>query len=241
MVVDVSVEVTLLARLHGVPVVGVVVPGDRTDPAHVLGQDVSAELVGFWPPGATTAVVRSPARDRIHALGALSRWSAQSPQAVAAGATRHRSPRVAVLNGRGGPALDVAGLEAEAAAAGWEVDVLGGSHGWVDDPFRVLAAADAVVTQCGQNALADVAASRTPAVVCPAQRPHDEQEMVAAALDAGPWPAVRRAADDTRPWLPLLQHAATLDGAGWSTWCERTAADRFASLVAGLVHGRRAA
>ena len=39
-VVDVSVEVALLARLHGVPVVSVVLPGERDDAAHRLGLDV---------------------------------------------------------------------------------------------------------------------------------------------------------------------------------------------------------
>jgi hypothetical protein len=51
LVSDVSVEVTLLARLHGVPVLGVVLPGDRGDQAHRLGLDVCDALVGLWPEG----------------------------------------------------------------------------------------------------------------------------------------------------------------------------------------------
>ena len=38
LVSDHSVEITLLARLHGVRVVAVVLPGDRSDPAHLLGE-----------------------------------------------------------------------------------------------------------------------------------------------------------------------------------------------------------
>ncbi|QGA07532.1 hypothetical protein [Nocardioides sp. dk884] len=63
LVSDVSVEVALLARLHGVPVVGVVLPGRRDDAAHLLGFDVADRLVAMWPPTATPAMLPGlPAR-----------------------------------------------------------------------------------------------------------------------------------------------------------------------------------
>ena len=75
LVVDVSVEVLLLARLHGVPAVGVVLPGRRDDRAHLLGFGVAEALVGFWPrtagdmtPGLPDPVL--PRRSMINALGA---------------------------------------------------------------------------------------------------------------------------------------------------------------------------
>lgn len=46
-----------------------------------------------------------------------------------------------------------------------------------------------VVTHADQNALAEVAAVRRPAIVVPRQRPHDEQTTAAAVLDTGRWPA----------------------------------------------------
>ena len=49
MVVDVSVEVTALCRLMGVPVVAVAMPGDRSDPAHRLGYDLADALLACWP------------------------------------------------------------------------------------------------------------------------------------------------------------------------------------------------
>ena len=49
MVVDVSVELVLLSRLHGVPTLAVVLPGQRDDAAHALGFEVADALVSFWP------------------------------------------------------------------------------------------------------------------------------------------------------------------------------------------------
>ena len=52
-VVDQSVEVCLLSRLHGVPVVALTAPGRRTDGAHLLGFGCATALVGAWPQGWT--------------------------------------------------------------------------------------------------------------------------------------------------------------------------------------------
>ena len=49
MIVDVSVEVTLLARLCGIPVVVGAMPGDRADTVHALAYDVAEALLAPWP------------------------------------------------------------------------------------------------------------------------------------------------------------------------------------------------
>ncbi len=70
LVVDVSVEVALLARLHGVPVLTLAQPGRRRDSAHTLGYAVSEQILAPWPkaagpiwqadPTATTGKVDPP-------------------------------------------------------------------------------------------------------------------------------------------------------------------------------------
>ena len=75
LVSDVSVEVTLLARLHGIPVVSVVLPGHRGDRAHRDAFAVSSGLVATWPSEAT-GMVRGLApteRRRLRCVGGLSR------------------------------------------------------------------------------------------------------------------------------------------------------------------------
>ena len=91
-----------------------------------------------------------------------------------------------VLSGRGGTELTLDQLAAaQAETPGWTWTVLGppGTR-WVADPWPLLCAADVVVTHAGQNAIADVATARRPAVIIPQPRPHDEQATTARALDA---------------------------------------------------------
>ena len=79
----------MLARLHGVPVVSVVLPGDRGDTPHRAGLGLSSELVSFWPPSAHGMVRGLAPADaaRLRCLGALSRFGADE----LAGATSRRT------------------------------------------------------------------------------------------------------------------------------------------------------
>jgi len=238
-VVDVSVEVALLVRLHGVPVVTLVQPGERGDAAHRLGYDVAEALVGCWPPeadrtgGTGEGMLRGLPPEvtaRVRAVGGLSRFDVAEPSDRA---ERAAGRRVVLLSGSGGSALDASGLDAaRAATPGWEWTVLDARLGsWVDDPRAALRETDVVVTHAGQNALAEVAACRTPAVVVAQERPHREQEVTADVLARGPWPAVVADAWPGRDWAGLLDRAAALDGVGWADWCDGRAAERFAAVV----------
>ncbi|GAA3540420.1 glycosyltransferase [Aeromicrobium flavum] len=226
LVSDVSVEVALLARLHGVPVISVVLPGDRTDRAHQLGYAASRELVSFWPARAEGMV--TGVGDRLHPLGGLSRFPlTEAPRRPSA------RRRVVVLNGRGGGGPTDAQLdEARRQTPAWEWEILGGSDGpWLADPFPSICDADVVLTHAGQNAIAEVAAARRPAVVVPADRPHDEQRTTAAVLAATHWPAVVEPVFPDTGWAERLDRAAALDGGAWAAWCDGRAAERFAEVV----------
>lgn len=93
--------------------------------------------------------------------------------------------------------------------------------------------ADVVLTHAGQNALAEVAALRRPAVVVPAARPHDEQVCTGSALAQGAWPAVVLPSLDAGRWPDVLEQARALDGDAWAGWCDGEAARRFADVVTG--------
>jgi hypothetical protein len=233
MVVDVSVEVALLARLHGVPVVSVGMPGHRPDPAHRLGYGVSDLVVAPWPREATPLLHTGGDRERLVEVGAISRYAPQvEPVPVTAGT-------VLVLSGTGGGssnALTGAAVHAaQAASAGWSWTLLSGGVRWVEDPWPALCAAHVVVSHCGQNAVAEIAAARRPAVLVPGDRPFDEQRSTARALrgmglpvivlDAWPAPA---------EWPQLLHRAAALDGADWARWNDGRGADRVAELLGSL-------
>jgi len=239
LVVDVSSEVAVLARLHGVPVVSMVLPGRRCDDAHLLGFGVSSALVAAWPATATEMLPGLPeiVARRVHHVGAISRFGVPSSR---------RPPiagrRVTVLLGRGGGAPSAAALhEAQRQSPSWEWTVLGaGADGWRVDPLPALLGADVIVCQAGQNAIAEVAAVRCPAVVIPAERPHDEQRVTARALVAGGWPVRIEETFPASGWSERLEATRLLDGTAWSSWCDGEGVAR-AVRVLTLLHDRRPA
>lgn len=229
-VVDVSVEAAALVRLHGVPVVSVVLPGERTDPAHLLGLRLSTAVVACWPEGLPGMLPGLPTdmAARVHAVGAVSRVPVLDPRP----ARRPGRPRVALLQGRGGGALtDLTGDALARLAPEWAWTELGGGGGWVEDPGAVLRDSDVVVANAGQNSLAEIASCRTPAVVVAADRPHAEQATTAGVLAAAGLPAVvvDRLPEDG--WSHLLERARQLEGDDWSRWSDGRGAERFAAVV----------
>ncbi|MET0930807.1 MAG: glycosyltransferase [Aeromicrobium sp.] len=228
MVVDVSVEVALLARLHGTPVVTTVLPGDRRDPAHDLVHSLARRVVAAWPSDVSGMVDGVDAR--IRCVGGLSRFDGRRRPASSRPDDRRR---VLVLPGAGDAAGDGWDLDAaQAQTPGWTWDVLGPGQGWVDDPWELLCAADVVITHAGQNAVAEVAAARRPAIVVPRPRPFQEQDAMAGVLAAdGRFPVAVRAGLPTTGWAELLDHTARLDGSEWSAWNDGGGAQRFAGVI----------
>ncbi len=230
LVSDVSVEVALLARLHGVPVVTVVLPGLRSDPAHLLGFEISDRLVGCWPVTAPGMVpdLPEPLLARLEPVGGLSRFPVRPDRA-----RRPGPPRAALLLGTGGSGVTAAMVaSARAETPDWEWTVMARDlEGWRHDPYAALCEADVVVTHAGQNALAEVAAARRPAVVLPEVRPHDEQLATARVLADGDWPVVVRPGWPAGAWSSVLAEAAGLDAHTWTSWCDGAAARRFARIL----------
>jgi hypothetical protein len=227
MVVDVSVEVALLARLMGIPVVIMGLAGDRSDAAHRLAYQAATAVLAPWPEWARPV---AGARVPLRPVGAISRYAGRSAPA--------RSPgrRVLVLMGRGGSSLTAEQLHAARnATPGWEWTALGPPTGdWATDPWPALVAADVVVCHAGLNVVAEVAAARVPAIVIPQDRPHDEQRATAAVIaEAGlavvcpGWPAAVA-------WPALLTAATRLGGSGWVRWCDGMGPQRAAAQLDAL-------
>lgn len=231
LVADVSVEVALLARLHGLRVASFVLPGRRDDEAHLLGFGVSSVLLAAWPAGVPGLLPGLPAAlaSRVQHVGGLSRF----PVAPSPRVRRPGPPRVTVLLGRGGGGPSRATLDAaRAQTSQWQWTVLGGGLSvWTDDPFPVIRDADVVVSQSGQNSVAEVAAARRPALVVPATRPHAEQTTTARALASGGWPLEVEPTLPTDGWADRLERLRRLDGERWADWCDGRAAARAAEIL----------
>ncbi|WP_101525350.1 glycosyltransferase [Nocardioides houyundeii] len=245
LVVDVSVEVGLLARLCGVPVVTVVMPGRRTDPAHSLLHDIAEVLLAPWPEDLPEDLAEEltsgwPERWRSKTVftGAISRFDGR----VATGPPAERSAGTAfLLWGAGGSAdRQSAFASAERATPGWQwSSARPGRRLDAEQVWGGLREAAVVVTHAGQNAVAEVAAARAPAVVVADPRPFDEQHhtlrrlsRLGLAVTAPAWP-------EPHEWPDLLARAAAADGSAWSAWNDGRGADRAAAAIARVAGGPR--
>jgi hypothetical protein len=252
MVVDVSVEVTVFARLLGVEVVVVSQPGDRTDEPHRLAHDAASRVIAPWPAGTHDSSALDRVAPKVRWVGGISRQdgrlAAAGAPAVAAGgpAVAPGAPDAAagpssavvpgsvlVVGGAGGSDHDdlAASLAGAARATPDTTWTTLGIDRWVDDPWAEMATAEVIVTWAGQNTVADLAALGARAVVVPQTRPFDEQLTTAHALDraglavvATSWPA-----DDE--WPALIERARGLRP-DWSAWQVEGAAARAATVVA---------
>ena len=234
-VVDVSVEVTALVRLHGVPVVVVAMRGDRTDAAHTLAYDCAAALLALWPPQLADPTWPSRWVAKTRHVGGFSRLD----DIARSSTTKEVEPNsVLLLWGRGG---DGDGPDMGTAAA-----ASGSQWSWRrPDPdadaatlWSELTRADVVVTHAGQNAVAEVAASRRPAVVVAESRPFGEQQQTARVIDASTIAVGLDGWPPAAAWPQLLTQARARGGARWSEWSDLRGISRAVTLIDELAGAR---
>lgn len=189
-VVDVSVETAVFARLAGYPVIHRRMHGDRTDAAHRLAYDAVNGLMAYFPESLETSAHLEEYGTKSTYLGMLAPES--GPRAAALPRT------VAVQTSLGGTGVRLTDVLAAARATpDWTWRVMGRTSGAVlevpanvellgvvAEPAPLLAAADVLVTSAGHNAVAAAAAARRPALIIPEPRPFREQERFAEALAA---------------------------------------------------------
>lgn len=232
-VTDVSAEVALLARLLGVPVVVMAMRGRRTDRAHAAAYDLAHALLAPWPRALASTSWPSRWLAKTWHVGAFSAFDGRAPCPPPETSPR----RVLVVMGSGGATVTAATLHrARKATPGWEWRSAGVTSS-LSRPalWRALCRAHVVMTHAGQNAVAEVAAARRPAIVVAQPRPHDEQVDTAQtlhragiALGRTSWPAASR--------LPgLLDVAASQDVERWREWSPGDGALRAACELDRLV------
>ncbi|MFL9841889.1 glycosyltransferase [Sphingomonas sp. ST-64] len=219
MVVDVSVEVAMLARLASVPTVYVRLSGVRDDRPH---RDAFAGACALLAP--FHAALEDPATPP----GTVARTFYAPGIIRAAPVADGDERRILVVLGRGGGDGDGAcWAEAARALPDYRWEVLGACsvpsempdnlclRGWIDDAGSAIARAGLVIGAAGDGLVSAVLAHRKPFLCLPEARPFDEQRSKArrlAALDAAvvvwAWPA----ASD---WPMLIARAFAQRRAGW--------------------------
>ncbi len=241
-VVDVSVEVTVLARLLGLRTVTVRQSGRRTDCAHQIGLE-SADVV-WIPQRPSLEPIDAPVDGRWFFSGPFSRLDQQ----VGRRTTNAKADRLVVLLvGTGGTSIELAPWREAALPDGWQVVIAGAGQPWRNGPIEcvgtgaaiesLLARADVVVTSAGWAAVADTVAAGCRLVVVPEERPFDEQQVRADAL------AAADLAMSLRRWpspceLPhVVDEAMRLDPTAWHAHHDGLGAQRSAAMIERLHRG----
>lgn len=221
--VDVSVEVVCLARLLGHRVVMMDMFGEREDEPHRLARRMADAVLAPWP-----ALADDGSRPRWH-LGAISRFDeARVPERRSSGGPL----RVGVLWGAGGSAMDDDLLaQAEGATPGTRWERVVGSG---EEVLRQMSDCDVVVTHGGQNAVAEVARVRRPAVVIAQPRPFGEQSALVAAVSRVGAAVCLDAWPPARDWPGVLADALERDPECWRQWHDGAGAARAVTALQAL-------
>ena len=200
-VTDVSAELGQLARLCSVPHVAVVQHGERGDPGHMAAYESAVGLLA--PYSATLEQSDRPSwmRAKTHYASGVGIDCAQ-PLSKAEARRKLGLPEageiVLVVAGGGGEGTPSAPLTLGARAepdaqwitigtvrSEWHETPPGNldHRGWVDNPAEWIAAADRVVSSCGNTTVHMVLATGKPWIVVPEWRYFDEQFCKAEVLD----------------------------------------------------------
>lgn len=214
-VVDVSVEIAMLARLASVPTVYVRLSGHRGDPAHLEAFRGATALMAPFHQDLEDDQTSHAIRHKTFYVPGLSKRPI---------ATTVDEKVVLVVIGKGGAAGDG---EAVAVAARATPDsmwrVIGPCsaphrpppnlqiYGWVDDPNAMIAGASVVIGAAGDGLVGSIIAARRPFVCIPEERPFDEQMSKAARLSALGAAVICPRWPDGADWPSLLAEARSLD------------------------------
>jgi hypothetical protein len=240
LVCDVSVEVTSLARLMGVPVVWIAQRGVRRDAPHQLAYAL-ATVVAPWTRALATSDTGLPGTTRF--VGAISRFDGR-PSEPPPG----RRAVTVVLGGGGHEVRPGQVRDAALAVDDWSWTVAGLGQpageparqpagppvldrGTVPDTWRLLCDADVVVASAGGNLIAEVAAARRPLVCLPQSRPFGEQHDGADALARAGLAETLSHWPEPAGWRAVLTRAQARDPHGWERLHDGGGAARLAAVI----------
>ncbi|MBC2677368.1 hypothetical protein [Pseudomonas baltica] len=246
LVVDVSVEVAMLARLFGVPCVYMRQHGERTDPAHLQAYASASRLLAPYPASMECSQMPDWVLAKTDHCGWVSRYSQQSSAHVA---PEHGA--VLVITGQGGTAFTVDSLIAIARRCPEDQFRVAGPLpasdlplpgnltllGHLVDPLPELLRAEIVVGSAGDNVVAEVAHMGGRLIAIAEQRPFDEQRLQALQLERLGVALGVLGVPAADQWPALLQRARHLPGRrGWQALLNDNAAADAARIVVGTLH-----
>jgi UDP-N-acetylglucosamine--N-acetylmuramyl-(pentapeptide) pyrophosphoryl-undecaprenol N-acetylglucosamine transferase len=244
LVVDVSVEIALFARLMGIKTAVMRLAGARVDTPHLEAFRSAALVLAPFPAPFESTETPRWVRDKTFYGGFL------APTAeVAPGGVPIRS--VAVVCGSGGGPNDLSAVVHAARATpdvAWHVYGPGPAtsfpvpnlhvHGWRADIGAALDAADVVIGGCGDGLLADVAARAKRFICLPEARPFNEQRDKSRVLAEHRWAVVLDTWPEPDAWPDVFCRAQALDPTKLHALTDPKAIERVAAKLEALADER---
>jgi len=250
MIVDVSVEISLLTRMASIPQIVMRQHGDRSDLPHIAAYEAAEVLLAPYPEWMEDDITPDWVREKTRYLHGFCR---QQPLQQSRAEARKQlnlpeRPLIVAMLGRGGALNAIEHLsQAAAATPDYEWLVVGLSQddanhagvdagnlrlaGWIDDPSLHLRAADIVVTAAGHNSVMETGFHGCRMVAVAQERPFDEQLRKTIVLDReglavglSQWPEPQR-------WPEILDRAQRLDPAKWEKVFEQDGARQAAEVI----------
>lgn len=252
-VTDVSAELGQLARLCSVPHVAVMQHGERSDPGHMAAYESAVGLLAPYSRALEQTDRPGWMKDKTHyapGIGIdLPAMPSRERARASLGLPQERRI-VCVVAGGGGTGTPTAPLtlgareDAESlwftigqVTSEWHETPPGNlvHKGWVDNAMDWIAAADGIVSSCGNTTVHTVLAADKPWIVIPEWRYFDEQVCKAEALDREGLAAVSRTwPAHAGAWRRLWDAAGRLEPCDKGRFLDHDAADRSAKWLDGL-------
>ncbi|MCE4226628.1 glycosyltransferase [Methylobacterium sp. C25] len=242
-IVDVSVEVTLLCRLLSVPTVVVRLAGSRTDAPHLGAFRAATRLIVPYPAALDAADVP----EWVRAKSFFSGFLGSSP--VTKGAEDGRIVVVFGQGGRGGCIRDLAAASRAIPDRTWHVlgPVEGTDdgtplpsnlhlHGWVEDVDAHLSQASLVVGGAGDGVVAAVVAASKRFICLPEPRPYGEQTTKADALASLGAAIIHHGWPSAAAWPDLVRQGMALDASRIASLADPDALVRTIAEVETMAH-----
>lgn len=195
MIIDVSVEIAMLARVSSIPYAYVRLMGDRDDIAHLNAFEGASFLLAYFPREMESSKTPLWIVDKTVYLGFLSKYmfgeiTTERPEEF----KTIENPVLLYLTGFGGSrSLDFGNL-----LNSYDIFAIGPQHtgekksgavqlGVVDSTRRFLEHADIIVAACGSNTTSEILSLGKRFVAVAEKRQYREQELMAENLDRLGW------------------------------------------------------
>jgi len=236
LIVDVSVEVTLLARLCSIPTIVIRQHGIRTDLPHQLAYQSAELLLAPYSPDLYIGD-QDLAYEKTVFSGGFSRL--QVPET----AEKEIQGRIGILIGGGGSSIDKNFIiQMATACPSFTFEVFGlvtnayplqniHWHGRIADPLALLQSCALIIGNTGHNTVMEVAALNKRFIGIPEERPFSEQIQKAEAIANRSGVVIIQVADLGKQQWNVMIEKLLAEKADWHGVIEPDALPRIAEAI----------